>query len=161
MNDFSTDNKVAILLKLLEVQTEELRRKDEVEQLLFQWTTGLLLAVFGGVLALSGKATALPSLSATSIKILASVIVAIPALLSVIWIFRRSRISAENTRAIEHIQELLHLFQDGFYGAHSPYPHHWQGQFTKGRLKRKTPKYYASVIFLMSACVIAAIWLVL
>jgi hypothetical protein len=161
MSDFSMDNKVSILLKLLEVQTEELRRKDEVEQLLFQWTTGLLLAVFGGVLALSGKAVALPSLSAMSVRILASIIVVIPALISLVWIFRRSRISTENTKAIENIQELLHLFEDGYYGPHSPYPHHWQGQFTKGRLKRKTPKYYASVILLMSACVVAAIWLVL
>ena len=137
----------------------EMRKKDEVEQSLFQWTTSLLLAIFGVIVALADKTTTLPA--ADAIKILVTVIVIAPTFLSVVWIFRRARISIKNAVAIEMIQRLLSLFDSDADGKHSPHPKEWQGKLAKGLTTRKTPYYYATVIFIMSACVIFAIWLVL
>lgn len=155
----SESSRIAVLLKLYELQTEEMEKKASVERTLFQWTTSLLLAVFGVIIALADKTAALSQ--ATAIKILSTAIITAPAVLSVIWIFRRSRISISNAIAIEQIQDLLGVFEEKLYGSHSPYPQKWKGKLASGRARRKTPYYYAAVIAIMTVCVILAIWLVL
>ena len=157
--EISESSRVAVLLKLLEMQTESMERKANVEQTLFQWTTSLLLAVFGVIIALADKTANLPQ--ALAIKVLSTLIITAPALLSIIWIFRRARTSVNNAVAIEKIQELLGVFDEKAYGSGSPFPKGWRGKFAAGRAKRKTPLYYAVVIGFMALCVILAIWLVL
>lgn len=159
MEPLSVDNRISILSTLLEIQMGQMEQKAVVERTLFQWTTSLLLAVFGVIIALADKTATLPS--AAAIKILSTLIVSAPAILSVIWIFRRSRISVGNAKAIEEIQDLLGLFDGKMYGAHSPYPMEWKGKLAYGHARRKTPYYYAAVILIMSTCVVLAIWLVL
>jgi len=159
METLSVETKLSVLMKLLEIQIDGLERKATIERNLFQWTTSLLLAVFGVVVALADKTAALPH--ALPIKILSTIVVSAPALLSVVWIFRRSRGSVSNTAAIEQIQDLLGVFDDKRYGAHSPYPRRWEGTLASSHAKRKTPYYYTAVIMIMAACVILAIWFVL
>lgn len=66
-----------------------------------------------------------------------------------------------NAEAVERIQDLLHVFEDGCYGTHSPYPKEWAGTSAKGQLKRQSPIQKSVILFLMAACVVATVWLIL
>jgi hypothetical protein len=155
----SDESKVEVLLNLLDRQVDEIQRREEAEQKLFEWSTSLLLASFGGVVALSQKATVLPQ--ALYVKLIATVMVGIPVLLAITRIVTRSKASMPNAEALERIQSLLHLFEDGYYGSHSPYPQSWAGGLASSRLKRKSPIQKSMILALLSVCVIATIWLIL
>jgi hypothetical protein len=159
MEEFSTSDKVDILLYALDAQMKSLQQSEDREQQFFQWSTNLLLAAFGALIALSGgtRTLSFPIL----VKLLATILIVVPASLSIVWIFRRSKRSVNMAEAIERIQKLLHLYEEGYYGPHAPYPSAWEGSLVKGRLQRKTPLYYAAVIVLMAVCVVVAIWLIL
>jgi hypothetical protein len=157
--EFSDSDKVTILLYLLEHQTDQIRRREQRVRQWFEWSTGLLLAAFGAVIALSGRSNPLPH--PILIKLLATILITVPTILLTSRILRQSKASVGNAEAIERVQQLLHLFEDGYYGAHSPYPQTWEGTLAKGRLKRRSPYYYAFILVLMVACVVATIWLAL
>ncbi len=155
----SDESKVTVLLNLLDRQVDEIQRREETEQKLFEWSTSLLLASFAGVVALSQKTTVLPQ--AVYVKLIATVMVGIPVFLAISRIVTRSSASVPNAEALERIQSLLHLFEDGYYGSHSPYPQSWAGGLASSRLKRKSPLQKSMILALMSICVIATIWLIL
>jgi len=160
MNEqFSQSDKVTILLNLLDLQTSEIQRREEIEQKFFEWSTSLLLATFAGVIALSQNDTPLPY--SILVKILATVMIGIPVYFSILGIITRSSASKTNAEAVERIQELLHLFDDNYYGSHSPYPHEWVGRLAQSRLKRKSPIHKSVIIVTMACCVVATLWVVL
>lgn len=157
--EFSESDKVTVLLNLQDMQVKEMHRREESEQKLFEWSSSLLLAAFAAIVALSQRSTALPQ--AVFVKIIASVMVGVPVYLAVIKIKGRSLASVGNAEAVERIQSLLHLFDDAYYGTHSPYPQEWAGKLAKGRLKRTSPIHKSVIIGLMAVCVIATIWTIL
>jgi len=155
MDEISNSAKVTILLNILGSQIGEIQRREEREQQIFLWATSLLLAVFGAILALSDKTNQLAY--PTAMKLLITAMVTIPISLFIRWLFRFRTDDIKNTEIIERIEKLLHLFESGHYGEHSPLPEHWLG---RSRRLRRTPLYYAATMLLMTACVIVAIWLV-
>jgi hypothetical protein len=159
MQDYSTDTKVTILLNALDFQLNEIQRRQEKEQQIFQWATSLLLAVFGSIIALRSNTAALPS--PFVVKTLASVMIVLPILFSVQWIFRLSSQATNNAGAVERLQNLLHLFDPDYYGPQSPYPQTWEGRLKLNLRERKTPIYYAAVMIIMTICVVLSVWLIL
>jgi hypothetical protein len=159
MQDYSTDTKVTILLNALDFQLNEIQRRQDREQQIFQWATSLLLAVFGSIIALRSNTAALPS--PFVVKTLASVMIVLPILFSVQWIFRLSSQATNNAGAVERLQNLLHLFDPEYYGSQSPYPQVWEGRLKLNLRERKTPVYYAAVMIIMTICVVLTLWLIL
>jgi len=157
--DFSTSNKTDILLYVFDFNVKEIYRRKEQQQRLFEWSTSLLLAAFGAVVALSGRSAPLPF--PLVIKALATLMIAVPTLLFSQRIASSRKASAGNAKAVERIQETLRLFEDGYYGTRSPYPHEWEGTLAETTRKGRTTVYYVAILSLMAACVIAAIWLLL
>jgi hypothetical protein len=159
VEELSASDRTNVLLKALDHQIKSLEQGEDRELQFTQWTTSLLLGAFGAVVALSDRSNPLPF--PIPVKSLATVLVLVPVLLSVIWIFRRSRRSVRNAEAIERIERALHLFEGEYYGTDSPYPEKWEGKLVESRLRRKTPVYYSVVMILVAICVVAVIWLVL
>ena len=158
--DMSNSDKVAVLLNLLNYQTNEMHRQEEIAQKWFEWSASLLLAAFGVIIALSGRSSALPY--PIFVKSLATILVIVPTVLFVIRILSRAIVAATNAQTMIRIEKLLHLFETKYYGSHSPYPNAWAGDFLPNViLKRRTPLSYAFVLGLMAACVVTTIWLVL
>lgn len=154
-----TSDKITVLLNLLDFQLKEIQRRQDREQQIFQWSTSLLLGVFGAIIALAGNVSAIPT--ATTIKFLASLMILFPVLFSVFWIFRLSQQATHNAGVVDSIQQLLHLFETGYYGPESPYPQVWQGKLKGNLQQRRTPFYYSVVMITMVLCVVVTIWLVL
>jgi hypothetical protein len=160
MKDIPDDSRVDVLLSLLDSQFSEIRRGEEREQLVFQWTTNLLLVSFGALVALSDRAVALPY--PFLVKLLASIMIAIPAMFSVAWMIWRVKRSSIHAGAIDRIRKLLHLFEDGYYGGtRSVYPYDWEDAFAKYIVRRWETKYYVAVVVLMAVCVVVTLWLLL
>jgi len=157
--EFSTADKTSIVLYALDYNIKEIHRREEKQQQLFEWSTSLLLAAFGAVVALSSRSSPLPY--TIPIKLIATALIAVPTFLFAYRILLHTRGSVANAKAVERIQELLHLFEDGYYGIRSPYPQEWEGKLAEGIRKGKTPIYYAFILSLMAMCVIVAIWLLL
>jgi hypothetical protein len=157
--DVSGSDKLTVLLHALSHQMSEIQRREGREQQLFEWSTGLLVASFGAVIALSDRASPLPY--AFLVKLLATLLIAVPTGIFAVRILGYSKRSADNAEAIERIEDLLKLFDDGYYGSRSPYPPAWQGKLASGRRRRKTPFYYTFILILMATCVITTIWLIL
>jgi hypothetical protein len=159
--ELSASDKTEVLLQVLDFNIKEIHRREEEQQKLFEWSTSLLLATFGAIVALSGRATSLAY--PIPIKILATALIAVPTSLFIHRIMTRVRGSVGNAKAVERIEETLHLFEDGYYGASSPYPHEWeiQGKLAKDMRKSKTPIYYALILGLMTVCVVTTVWLLL
>lgn len=150
-------DKTQILLKVLEMQDDGLTRASEREQQIFQWSSTMLLAVFAGIvtLATASDRKALPLMA----KPLISLVILIPVILSIIWIFRCRKKAMEYARVFEKIEEILHLFEAGYYGPASLLPAHWSGQLVKTIRKSKTPVYYTVILLFLAICVIVSIWL--
>ena len=108
--EFSVSDKTEILLHSLDSQIKIIEQGEEREQQLFQWSTSLLLASFGAVVALSDRPSTLPF--AGTVKLLATALIAVPVGLSITWIFRRSSRSVKNAEVVERIEKRLHLFED-------------------------------------------------
>ncbi len=157
--DQLTDREVTILLNALDFQLSEIQRRQDREQQIFQWSTSVLLAVFGVVTALYGT-TATTSFPNT-IKFLASLMVILPIVASIYWIFRLSSQAVNNARTVERLQELLFLFHTGYYGAISPYPQSWRGNLAHNLRHRRTPVYYGLILATMMICVVLSVWIVL
>jgi hypothetical protein len=104
----------------------------------------LLLAAFAAVVALSGRST--PLAYPIHVKILATAMIVVPAFLFTHRIITRVESHVGNAKAVERIEETLHLFEDGYYGVRSPYPQEWQGKLAEGIRKGKIPIYYALIL---------------
>ena len=154
-----TDTKITILLNALDFQLHEIQRRQDREQQIFQWSTSLLLAIFGVVAALFSTTTTTPF--PFIVKVLASLMVGLPILFSIYWIFRLSHQATNNAATVERIQNILLLFDSSYYGPKSPYPQEWQGKLTRNLRQRRTPLYYALTLGTMTVCVVLSIWLVL
>jgi len=157
--DFSMSDKTTILIHLLDYQAREIQRREAREQQLFEWTVGLLLAAFGAIVALSDRDS--PLLYPISVKMLASVLIGFPTVIFATRIRRYSQRSVGNAEAIDRIERVLHLFDEGYYGADTPYPKEWAGTFSNKRKERNTQNYYSAIMLLMAVCVIATVWLIL
>lgn len=157
--EISNSDKTVILLNALNFNVDEINRKEQEQQKLFEWSTGLLLAAFAAVVALAGNTT--PLAYPIPVKILATTLIAVPSCLFIFRIAARTKDIVGNAKAVESIEEALHLFEDGYYGTHSPFPQEWQGKLADTIRKDKMPSYYALISGLMTACVVTAIWLVL
>jgi hypothetical protein len=157
----SSSDKTTVLLKLLELQFNEILRRETREQQWFEWSTSLSLAAFAAIIALSGKLSSLPGFYSLFVKLLASILVALPTLLISSRILHQTKFNAKNAEAVEGIENLLRVFDGKYYGAHTAYPKDWKNQFTISTLKRKTPYYYITILITMATCVVIAIWLVL
>lgn len=155
----STSDKVEILLKAFDFNIEEINRKQAEQQKNFEWATSLLLAAFAAVIALSE--VNIPPAYSAFIKILATTLIAVPSCVFIIRIPARRKDTVENAQAIENIEDALHLFEDEYYGAQSPFPKTWKGAFPNIIRKDKLPIYLSFIIGVMAVCVIAAIWLLL
>jgi hypothetical protein len=155
----SEENQTTILLHLYERQNNEIERREGREQHLFEWTAGLLVAALGGVIALAEHVEHLPHRNL--IKLLTSVMLAVPTLIFVERGRRYSRGTVENAKALDRIEELLHLFDPDYFGARTPYPSDWKGGRVATRLRRRTPLYYLFILLVMAACVITTAWLIL
>jgi hypothetical protein len=151
----SSSDKTTVLLKLLELQFNEILRRETREQQWFEWSTSLSLAAFAAIIA------SLPGFYSLFVKLLASILVALPTLLISSRILHQTKFNAKNAEAVEGIENLLRVFDGKYYGAHTAYPKDWKNQFTISTLKRKTPYYYITILITMATCVVIAIWLVL
>ena len=157
--EFSNSDKVTVLLNQLSHQLEIIEQKRQREQKWFDWLSGMLLASFGVVVAISDRTNPLPY--PIAIKALASIMILVPTFISVYRISREKNKAIKNAETAERIQQLLHLYDDDFYGKETPYPKTWKGKFAAGRKERTTPTYYSFILLLMAACVVASIWLLM
>lgn len=157
--DLKPEEKVTVLLQTLDFHINEIHRREESEKTWFEWASTLLLATFGAIIALAGSSK--PLQQPILIKLLATVLILIPSLISISRILDVAKSSSRNAEIVEHIEDLLHLFDSGFYDEKSIYPNRWHGKLAQNMLKRKTPKYFVGIIGLMTFCVIAAVWLIL
>lgn len=157
--DFSNSDKVTILLNQLNHQLDAVEDKRQREQKWFDWVSGMLLASFGVVVALSDRTN--PLAYPFAVKFLASIMILVPTFIAVYRIGKEKSKAIKNAETAERIQQLLHLYDDGIYGKETPYPQAWKGKFAAGRKKRTTPIYYSFILFLMAACVVASIWLLM
>lgn len=157
--DLSSTDKVTVLLHALTHQLNEIQRREGREQQLFEWSTGFLVAAFGALVALSDRATPLPY--ALPIKILATLLIAVPSSILAVRILGYSKRSVQNAETVERIEVLLRMFEAGYYGSESPYPPSWQGAFASGRRRRRTAFYYTGILLLMVFCVVMTVWLLL
>lgn len=157
--EFSTSDKTGILLKAFEFNVDEINRKQGEQQKLFEWSTGLLLAAFAAVVALSS--ISIPSPYSIPVKILATTLIAVPSSIFIYRIPTRRKDIVTNAIAIESIEESLRLYEDGYYGINSPFPKEWKGSFPEIIRRDKTPVYFAFIISIMTLCVVTAIWLLL
>jgi len=155
----STSDKVEVLLKAFDFNIGEINRKQAEQQKNFEWTTSTLLAAFAAVIALSG--VNIPTAYSIFVKLLATVLIAVPSSVFIIRIPTRRNDNIENAKAVESIEEALHLFQDKYYGPQSPFPKTWKGNFANVVRKDKLPIYFSFIISVMAACVIIVIWLLL
>ena len=156
---FSTSDKVEILLKTFDFNITEINRKQAEQQKNFEWATSSLLAAFAAVVALSG--VNIPSAYSVFIKLLATTLIAVPSSVFIIRIPTRTKDSIENAKAVESIEDALHLFEDECYGTQSPFPKTWKGAFPDIIRKDVMPVYLSFIIGVMAVCVIIAIWLLL
>jgi len=157
--NLSDSDKLTVLLKLRDDQIGEINRRRGLEQKWFEWSSSLLLAAFGAVIALSNRSNPLPH--SVVVKFLATVLILVPTLLSSYRIIREKRKSVGNAESIEHIQELLQIYEENVYGAASPYPKEWISRYARGMKKRQTLIFYSSILIVMGSCVAIAIWLIL
>jgi len=156
----SSSDKVVVLLNLLDRQADFMLWSEEKQQKWFEWATSLLLAAFGVVVALSSRSTPLPY--PTLVKTLATALISVPTSLLISRIWSQAGSSARNADVLARIEQLLYLFEDGYYGGQSPYPKEWAGDhLAKVVSRRRTPIAYILILGLMTACVVAAIWLIL
>jgi ferric-dicitrate binding protein FerR (iron transport regulator) len=95
------------------------------------------------------------------VKTLASILVGVPTIIFATRIRRYSERSVENAEAIDRIENVLRLFEEGYYGMNAPYPREWAGKLSKRRKERNTQNYYSAIMLLMGFCVIATVWLLL
>jgi hypothetical protein len=156
---FSTGDKAAILLKAFDFNIEEINRKQTEQQKNFEWATSALLAAFAAVVALSR--VNIPVTYSIFIKLLATTLIAVPSSVFIIRIPARRKDMIDNARAVESIEEALHLFEHGYYGVQSPFPEAWKGKFPDIIRKDAMPVYLSFIIGVMAICVIIAIWLLL
>lgn len=153
-------HRTEILLHLYERQNNEIERRERREQKLFEWMTGLLLAAFAAIIALSDrKEAALPH--AEWIKILTTIMIAAPVYILGKRLRRYSEATVENAEAVDRIEELLRVFEPNYFGPVTPYPPEWEKKRVEQRQSRTTPASYLIILFLMTACVIASVWLLL
>lgn len=157
--DISNSDKITVLLYALDFNFTEIKRKEDEQQNLFEWSTGLLLASFAAIIALSETSSALAN--AILIKILATSLILFPTILIIYRIVKRTKDSIENAESVEVIEELLHIFDDGVYGDRTPFPQEWRGSLTKLIKNDQLPKNYSIIIAFMASCVIVAIWMLL
>lgn len=154
------NEKISVLLNLLDYQTGELQHKDEQGQKWFEWTTSLLLAAFGAIVALSNRSTPIPQ--PIVVKSLATVLVSLPTFLFISRILSRPRGAATNAKTIVRIQKLLFVFDEKCYGEHSPYPKEWSNDYLEKLVhKHRTSTTQILVLLLLVSCVITAIWIIL
>ena len=157
--------KIQALLKLWEVHDAGLTRTVDREDLLFRWSTSVLLAGMAVIVVLT--ATCAPSagvngsLLGVPAKVLVTVSVVAPMLATLIWTFRRSRQSVRHAVILERVEGLLHLFDDGYYGDQSALPKDWENTYSASFRRRKTPLHHGFVLGTMTASLIAAVWIVL
>lgn len=157
--NISNSDKITILLNRLDFHTNEIQRREETETRLFEWATAMLLGVFIAVIALSGSSGS--ALSTTVNKVIASLLIGIPACLFSFRILGERRSQARQAAIIEKIENELKLFDKGFYlSANAVYPHNWQNNLAKSMLQRKTPVIYAAITVLMTLLVMLTIWLI-
>jgi hypothetical protein len=157
--NLSDSDKLTVLLKLRDDQINEISRRRGLEQKWFEWSSSLLLAAFGAVVALSNRANPLPY--SIVVKFLATVLILVPTSISSYRIIREKEKSVGNAESIEHIQELLRVYEENVYGTASPYPKEWIGRYARGMKKRQTPIFYSYILIVMGSCVAIAIWLIL
>jgi hypothetical protein len=157
--DFTTSDKVTILLSIFEASNQTIQRREDREQKMFEWSTSLLLAAFAAMVALAGRAAPLPFPYA--VKGIATVLITIPTGLFIYRINSSARGFLGSAHAIDRIGEALRLVEKGYYTEDSIYPERWSGHLSKRVLRRKTPKYYTAILVLMLLCVVASVWLLL
>jgi len=157
--ELSNSDKTSVLLYALDFNLKEINHKEDEQQKLFEWSTGLLLASFAAIVALAGKTG--PLAYPIHIKSLATGLIVIPTVLLVYRIITRTKDAIGNAMTAETVENLLHLFDEGYYGTHAPFPKEWRNSLAKYVRKDKLPAYYAMIIMLMTACVVTAIWLLL
>jgi len=159
--DISDDGKATVLLNLLNYRLDNIQKREQRERQWFEWTTGMLLASFAAIIALSnGSSNALshPIL----VKSLATVLVVVPVCVMISRILNRKG-STEDAKIVTRIEKLLHIFDEDYYGSHSPYPIEWapDGLFSQMLRKRKTPFLYTVVLSIMTLSVVVTIWVIL
>lgn len=156
---FSSSDKLEILLNVLNLHYEELNRKLEKEQKIFEWCTNLLLITLGAVIALSDRSTPLPH--TIYIKFITTVFVLIPVVIFIYQIHDQVSGMEKNGEIIERIQGIIHVFDEGYYTVEALYPKKWSGKLPRRIRGRRTPIYYSFILSLMVIGVITTIWLVL
>lgn len=152
------DDKSAVLLAIWQEHNSGLRTTVDRENRYFRWATTLLIIVMGFLVIIgSVKLDRMPS---TLFRILMTVSLVLPVLVTIVLIFRRSRQAVRNTQVIERIEPLLHLFDQGVYGEQSPLPEQWKGHFSEIFQRRKTPLYYGFTLLILCACTVVGVWMI-
>lgn len=158
----SEDQKIAVLLNRLDFHTGEIQRRQDVELRLFEWSTGLLAAVFAVVVALSTSKSPLPNI--ILIKSLATLLIAAPTGMFIYRILSDRNSQRRQAEIAQTIENELHLFDKSYYvEGRSLYPEKWNStnSLPQGMMKRRTPVYYAVIMGIMLFCVVSTVWLVL
>ncbi len=158
--DFSSEEKITIMLNRLDYHMQEIKSRVEKETKLFEWSSTLLLGIFAVVIALSNGSTRIPN--DLVVKIIATLLIGIPAGVFAFRILDERKTISRQAEVVEKIQEELKFFDKGYYMEASPlYPNRWKGNLSKNMLKRKTPIIFAWILIFMTICVIGTIWLML
>lgn len=160
--DVSGDQKVAVMLNRLDFHLREIERRQDVEIRLFEWSTGLLIAVFAVVIALSAPTSRLPNPLLT--KSLATLLIAAPTCVFIYRILSDRKSQRRQAEIVQVIQTELHLFEKDYYAeGRALYPEIWNSVNTlpQAMMKRRTPIYYVAIMGSMLFCVAATVWFVL
>jgi ABC-type transport system involved in Fe-S cluster assembly fused permease/ATPase subunit len=148
------------------VQRQEIRYRDERQHNIFTWSSSILIAVMGALIATKQSEVIIWGAYGLTGKIMASLIIAFLVFFSVQWQIRNRKYIADNDAVIQKIDYLLHYYDKGYFdpqNTESLFPEKWFQQYPTpkeklnfwGRLKSLN---YTSATFILGALTLLMIW---
>lgn len=121
--------KIDILKHAQSLQMAEVQNRRAREYQIFSWTSGLLVALIGALLVFPRAPQPIWTIYGGTGRFLAALAVAVFALHSIVWQIRNRQTGQDNARAVVRINQLLHLFDPGYFDPgsdQSVLPPQWQ-----------------------------------
>lgn len=161
-----TKEKIDLLLYMDGVQRQEIRYRDERQHNIFTWSSSILIAVMGALIATKQSEVIIWGTYGLTGKIMASIIIAFLVFFSVQWQIRNRKYIADNGAVIQKIDYLLHYYDKGYFdpqNKESLFPEKWFQQYPTPKEKlnffsRLKSLNYTSATFILGALTLLMIW---
>ena len=156
------DSRIDILKFIHQYQRGEIHYRREREYRIFTWSSNILLVLIGALLITKQTETLVWKPYGGWGNAVASAAVILVVAYSMMWQFRNSKLRGYNARVTSRIGELLHCFDQGYFGseAEALYPDHWgnYGQTGVKLHRRLLAVNYVSATFLLGILALIMIW---